>query len=1295
MTAGNAEKFVYLPFHYQHLFMNRIVLSRSGRMLIAGVWMFCMSCMLAGAAAAVDGEAGLTAGGDVVMLKFENGSVRRVCFYADNIFRVFQDGRGGDFRDPEARPEARILADNLRRETGRLEAVKADGCFVVSSGCIQVRFEKTDGCMTVKNLRTKKVVLAEAEPPTTGPKESMLVLRENPEEYFYGGGVQNGRFSHKGQVVSIVNENSWTDGGVCSPSPWYWSTAGYGIMFHTFAPGTYDFGARHRGEVRLVHRTDCLDFFVMVDDGAAALLRDYYRLTGNPVLLPKFGFYEGHLNAYNRDYWKETDKGGVLFEDGKRYVESQKDNGGVKETLNGEKHNYQFSARAVIDRYKTHDMPLGWILPNDGYGAGYGQTSTLDGNIGNLKNFGDYARRNGVEIGLWTQSDLHPVDTIPALLRRDIVKEIGVAGVRLLKTDVAWVGAGYSFGLNGIADAAGLMTKYGSNARPFIITLDGWAGTQRYAGVWTGDQTGGKWEYIRFHIPTYIGAGLAGMPNITSDMDGIFGGKDPIVNIRDFQWKTFTPMQLNMDGWGSNPKYPHSLGEPATSINRNYLKWKSALLPYYYSVAHTAIDSLPMMRAMFLEEPNKYTFGTATGYQFMAGPWFLVAPVYQATVADAEGNDLRNGIYLPKGRWIDYYNGDVYEGGMILNNYPAPVWKLPLFVKAGAIVPMTVPNNNPNEIDRHLRIYELYPYGDSEFTAYDDDGRTQAYLTGEGEKTHLSCSVKKDVITFRIEATKGRFEGMEKERCTLLRVNVTRPLKSVKAKVGGRNVKLQRTASREAFDKAGAAYYYDAAPELNLFSTPGSDASRVCIRKNPQVLVKIPSTDVTKAGVVVTMKGYGFDKSDPLARQTGKLAVPAGAGVAQENRKPYSLTASWENVSGADYYEMLYDSMLYTGIRQNNFEFSDLRPDTEYRFSVRAVNRDGHSDWANFKAKTSENPLEFAIKGITATCTAADQPGNGIRKLFDGDEQSMWHTKWETQAVPFEMTIDLHSVNTLDKMEYIPRQIGVNGMIISGSVSYSMDKDNWTEAGKIEWATDASRKTFVFQKHPVARYIRIKVGKGYGGFGSGQELYVFKVKGTPSYIPGDINNDGQLDDNDLTSYMNYTGLRKGDKDFEGYVSKGDINGNGLIDAYDISNVAVELDGGVRAKADETVAGKLLLVPDKKTYKVGETAEITVRGLGLQAVNAMSFSMAYTAADYEFVAIEPTALKEMRNFTNDRLHSDGRKSLYPTFVNVGNKPLLEGSGDLFIMRFKVKKAGAFAPKMADAILVDRNLGKTEF
>ena len=114
-----------------------------------------------------------------------------------------------------------------------------------------------------------------------------------------------------------------------------------------------------------------------------------------------------------------------------------------------------------------------------------------------------------------------------------------------------------------------------------------------------------------------------GQPNITSDMDGIFGGENPVINAREFEWKTFTPMQLNMDGWGSNPKYPQALGEPTTSINRTYLKLKSALLPYSYSIAKEAVTGLPMIRAMFLDEPNAIHTGQSNPISVYVWPIFF------------------------------------------------------------------------------------------------------------------------------------------------------------------------------------------------------------------------------------------------------------------------------------------------------------------------------------------------------------------------------------------------------------------------------------------------------------------------------------------------------------------------------------------------------------------------------------------------------------------------------------------------------------------------------------------------
>jgi hypothetical protein len=1230
-----------------------------------------------------------------VQLIFTDKHRLTIDFYGENIFRAFEDTSGGIMRKPESTPPANILVENPRRPVGQLTINDGSNNITIASNKISIEIDKNSSIFKVINNATHKVALEMLQPVEFGDGKVTLVLKENPQEYFYGGGVQNGRFSHRGKSIAIVNENSWTDGGVSSPTPFYWSTNGYGVLWYNFKPGKYDFGAKQNGEVILTHNTDYLDVFFMVNDGAANLLNDFYQLTGNPVLLPKFAFYEGHLNAYNRDYWKE-DTSGILYEDGKRYKESQKNNGGIKESLNGEKNNYQFSARAVLDRYQHYDMPFGWILPNDGYGAGYGQTSTLDSNIANLKSFGDYARKHGVQIGLWTQSDLHPKPGVSALLQRDIVKEVRDAGVRVLKTDVAWVGDGYSFGLHGVADVAHIVPYYGNDARPFFITVDGWAGTQRFSTVWTGDQTGGNWEYIRFHIPTFIGAGLSGLPNITSDMDGIFGGENPIENAREFEWKTFTPMQLNMDGWGANPKYPQSMGEPTTSINRTYLKLKSELLPYTYSIAKEAVTGLPMIRAMFLDEPNAYTLGASTDYQFMYGPYFLIAPIYQSTEMDKEGNDIRNNIYLPKGTWVDYFSGQEYTGDCIINSFDVPIWKLPVFVKNGAIIPMNNPNNHVNEIDKSLRTYEIYPFGKTSFTQYDDDGSTEAYKYGVGATTLIESNVSDDIANITVHPSKGDFNGFEKQKATIFKINVTAKPKDIAVSIGGKRLKISEVKTIESFNKSNNVYFYNAAPNLNQFATTGSEFANVQMIKNPQVWVKLGPTDISVNELKVGIKGFVFKPKDKLKQQLGNLIAPTNVEVLDSNKTAYSFSLTWKPVSLADFYEIAFNDMRYTTIKSTDFLFENLQPETEYHFKIRSVNKIGSSDWATIQAKTKTNPLEFAIHDIFAQSSVADEEDNEISKLFDFDDKDMWHTKYGQKAIPFNIIMDLKTINQLDKFEYLPRLDGRNGLLTKGTVEYSLDKNKWLPAGAFDWKKDNTTKTFDFTNHPSARYIKINVEQGVGNYGSGRELYVFKVAGTESYLPGDINNDHKIDNNDLTSYMNYTGLRKGDADFEGYISKGDINKNGLIDAYDISLVATQLDGGVQTNdSSAKVSGSLQIITAKQNYKKGETIEIMVKGVNLANVNALSFALPYNQQGYEYEGVQSLDTGDMENFTNDRLHTDGSKVLYPTFVNLGNKPTLNGSENLFIIKLKAKQNVTFNLKPTDGILANKDLEYISF
>ena len=1228
-----------------------------------------------------------------------NGQTITLDFYGENIFRMFQDVNGGIIRDPKPMtgyPEAQILVDNPRKKVAEITVSENNDTYTIATSKIEVNVCKVTGQIKVKNLVTGEIAFEETEPVLFKNSKTTITLKCNEGEYFYGGGVQNGRFSHAGRIIKIENQNSWTDGGVASPAPFFWSTNGYGFMWHTFRKGEYDFGATDSEKTTLMHESDYLDVFFMISDNGISLLNDFYQLTGNPVLMPKFGFYMGHLNAYNRDFWTEsTDGSGMLYEDGKRYKESQTDNGGTKESLNGEKNNYQFSARAAIDRYLKQDMPLGWFLPNDGYGAGYGQAETLDGNVQNLKEFGDYARANGVEIGLWTESNLHPREGVSALLQRDLVKEVRDAGVRILKTDVAWVGAGYSFGLNGVTDASGIMTYYGNNARPFIISLDGWAGTQRYATIWSGDQTGGEWEYIRFHIPTFIGSGLSGQPNITSDVDGIFGGKNIPVFVREYQWKTYTPMMLNMDGWGSNEKYPHALGEPATSINRTYMKMKSELMPYTYSIAREAVDGKPMIRAMFLEdEANSFTMSTATRYQYMYGPYLLVAPIYQNTAMDAEGNDIRNNIYLPEGTWYDWFTGEKYEGGRIINNFNTPIWKLPVFVKAGAIIPMTAPNNNVKEVDNTMRMYELYPSGTTSFTEYDDDGVTELYRSGESTTTLIEQVLDdKGNVTVTVNPTKGGFNGFVKEKTTIFRVNASAAPKKVAVKIGKKSVKLVQTASLEEFNKSENVWFYDAQPNLNRFATKGSEFEKTEIIKNPVILVKLAKNDVTTDAMTLSIAGYTFNINSSLLVNEGTLETPKAI-ISDEKCQAYTITPSWEKVANADYYEIKFQDRIYSTIKDTSLLFEDLAPVTDYTFAVRAVNKEGASDWTEVKATTKSNPLEWALTGVTAITSCANQGGQGTDKLFDFDESNTWHTAWNASAVPFEMVIDLNGMSTLDKLHYICREDGGNGTITKAAFSYSTNKEKWSDPVDVEWARNGEMKTFVFVGNPKARYIKMSVTEGVGNFGSGREMYIFKVPGSETYLSGDINKDKKVDENDLTSYLNYTGLRKSDSDFE-YVSIGDINENGLIDAYDISVAATRVGDGVYEKSENTIAGSIAIESDKKAYRTGEEIVITIKGTGLANVNAFSLALPYDANEYEFVAIEALNTGNMKNYSKNRMHGDGKTVVYPTFVNEGNQPTINGDIELVKVIFKAKKNVKFDINNHNGIMVDKLLNTIKF
>ena len=379
------------------------------------------------------------------VITYASGKKAQISILNDHLFRYHLDptGKFEEYPTPNdpkhvAKITAKTMADYGTQAFEQTNITDSGNQFILENNGLKIIFEKESALMKVLDKKKNQVILEETAPLSFKNDKATQTLKQSSQENYFGGGTQNGRFTHKGTAIQIVNTNNWVDGGVASPNPFYWSTAGYGVVRNTWKPGNYDFGSHDPQTTTTTHEGTDFDAFYFFNDSSAGILKDYYELTGKPALMPEYGFYEAHLNAYNRDYWvkvAEGTAGAVKFEDGNFYKEYQPGDlgnlNGTLESLNGEKENYQFSARAVIDRYKKNDMPLGWFLPNDGYGAGYGQTDSLDGDVQNLKEFTEYAQANGVEVGLWTQSNLHPADPKnPKKGERDIAKEVSVAGVK-------------------------------------------------------------------------------------------------------------------------------------------------------------------------------------------------------------------------------------------------------------------------------------------------------------------------------------------------------------------------------------------------------------------------------------------------------------------------------------------------------------------------------------------------------------------------------------------------------------------------------------------------------------------------------------------------------------------------------------------------------------------------------------------------------------------------------------------------------------------------------------------------
>lgn len=343
-----------------------------------------------------------------------------------------------------------------------------------------------------------------------------------------------------------------------------------------------------------------------------------------------------------------------------------------------------------------------------------------------------------------------------------------------------------------------------SDKRVIILTRSGFLGQQRYASnVWSGDVQS-SWDMFRKQITAGLNFSLTGMPHWNSDLGGFFAGsyntngnasatRNPMYQelyVRWLQFGVFCPMMRSHGA--DTPReffWYGKAGEPVYDALVDAVKLRYSLLPYIYSTAwEVSHRQSTFMRALymdFLNDKNTWEIGN----EYMFGKAFLVAPVLHAQytpeqkqniLKENEGwNKTTNNqvnfslnvdftqskemeVYLPSGnKWYNYWTNENFDGGQKLK-IKTSLDRIPVFVRAGSIIPIGPDVQYTNEKKWDNLIINVYPGADGTFTLYEDEGDNYNYESGAYTEIQMKWNDTKRILT--IDARKGEYNGMLTKR---------------------------------------------------------------------------------------------------------------------------------------------------------------------------------------------------------------------------------------------------------------------------------------------------------------------------------------------------------------------------------------------------------------------------------------------------------------------------------------------------------------------------------------------------
>jgi len=344
------------------------------------------------------------------------------------------------------------------------------------------------------------------------------------------------------------------------------------------------------------------------------------------------------------------------------------------------------------------------------------------------------------------------------------------------------------------------------NQRPFVLSRSGYAGVQRYAAIWTGDNES-TWAALALSLPMFETLGLSGEPFVGADIGGFidhgpapfnsvdtFGRTDGELLVRWYQVGFLTPLCRNHKlNWGTDQE-PWRFGPYYEDIIRGYLKLRYRLMPFFYTVVEEAHRSgVPIFRPLLLNfqtDQNNLTLED----QFMIGDGLLAAPVLSPHITSRS-------VYLPSGNWFDFWTGQLYSGEKTIRA-EASLETIPLFVRGGSVVPMGPDMAYLSEKPFDPLTFDIYLDGNgaADGSYYEDDGVSLDYQNEAYRRTHIHAHHENGETVVTIDPVEGK--QAPHDRDVVVRLRSVPEVHSVT--VDGRSSNHIRT------DQSGQGWFEDA-----------------------------------------------------------------------------------------------------------------------------------------------------------------------------------------------------------------------------------------------------------------------------------------------------------------------------------------------------------------------------------------------------------------------------------------------------------------------------------------------------